>query len=212
MAGRFKYTANQLIKKNLPKGIEIDTDELSEQLSIVIEQSVQDWERAGREAMKDIRCSAMSTWISNRKSGRYIAYRESIKFSKSLVDQDGNGHIDITIRSYLDSDTFSSIFESVSSAYSSLYNWREKHSESGWSYGEVEDGNPIDMPLSIGEYALINMWSFGYTSLPPKEFDTGTGWVNKKYSPSKHGALSTYSDNQLIKQWRKKVNEFYGKV
>lgn len=230
MSERFKYTATQLIKKNMSK-LNIDNiDDFVDFISINIERDVKKYEEAGKKALKDIRCKAMSTWLTTKQSGRYVAYESAIRFDKTLIKQNNDATIDITIRSYIDTQAFEKVFASTSQAYQSIYDWIYEtrsyddpnkhvgHISDGW-YGTIYNGNkPTDehfkgsaiaMPYSIGEYVLNNMWVYGYSALPSKEEKTGTHWVNGKFTARQ--PLYKATEANLNENWNKRVREFINK-
>lgn len=221
MSGRFKSTANKLAKK-LPKNIKFEPSELerfTEFVSIQLDESVKKYEAAGREVMKEKRCTAMSSWLTTKASGRYKAYERAIQFDKSTVKQEQDKII-ITIRSYVDTDIFESIFAASSSAYDSIYRWVYEsrsyddpslhvgHINDGWRGYDYETkesfrGSAIPMPLTIGEYVLNNMWEKGYSALPPRETATGTHWQNPHFK--ERDSLSEYTERKLNNSWARDV-------
>lgn len=188
--------------------------------------------RAGREAMKELRESAVKNWYGD--STAQYAMHNSTHYESDSPKQ-SKDKIEITIRSYINIDEFenckriASVNNKYRSPYEDLQRWRERHEKGnrgsdgkrgGTGYWTYYDRNPsektplrtvIDMPYTIGEYLFKLPWEEGIVGLPPKERHTGTGWVNPKPNKSRDplsGYVKEYMDD---KKWgktvRKKFNE-----
>ena len=187
---------------------------------------------AGKEAMKELRTSAVKNWYNSTASS---AMNMATHYESDSPKQ-SKGKIEITIRSYVNIDEFENYKREASmnnkhrSPYENLQRWRKRHEEGNrgsdgkrgstgyWTYYDREpsETNPlravIDMPYTIGEYLFRLPWEEGIVGLPPHERHTGTGWVNPKPNKSRD-PLGTYVKDYINdKKWKKTVQKHFDKM
>lgn len=186
--------------------------------------------KAGKEAMKELRESAVKNWYSS--TAQYAMHKATHYESDS--PKQSKGKIEITIRSYVDIDEFenhkriASSNNKYRSPYENVRRWRERHEKDGWRYYGKEQVHmnrdnlnklgtyqpsraALNMPYSIGEYLFRLPWEEGIVGLPPHERYTDTGWVNPK--PNKdRDSLREYVNDYINKKWKKTVQEKFNKL
>ena len=149
-------------------------EEARKAIDSIIGQQVTKFKNAGIEAMKEIRFGAVNSWYGsgalNTMNASTICECESVKQTKEKVT--------ITITSYVDPQKYDEIKRRNSEGEYSIYDWREKHEKAGWSWGNVSNGSPIPMGMSVSEYLIYIQWYLGIRGLPAHETSTGTGWIN----------------------------------
>lgn len=197
--------------------IKIDDDELQRILDRVVENEVNKWEKAGTEALKEIREGAVGTWYNNGK-GRNNHINQATFYESKITGAGRNSEIaTITITSYVDSELYKDIvMDNQAVSYfgnwtSGIENWKERHSKNGWTYYNKPNGVPhpaISMHYTTGEYLVYQLWDKGIVGLPAGARETGTGWVNPK-PPKAREPMREYVTERIAKNWAKKTQEYY---
>lgn len=190
--------------------------------------------RAGREAMKELRESAVKKWYNS--TAQYAMHNST--YYESDPPKQSKGKIEITIRSYVNIDEFedhkriASKNNKMRSPYENLLRWRERHEKgnrgsdgkrSGTGYWTYYDREPsettklrtvLEMPYTIGEYLFNLPWEEGIVGLPPKERKTGTGWVNPKPTNPKEPLKDFLNgeQGQIKKKWNKAVQKKFNEL
>lgn len=188
---------------------------------------------AGKESMKELRESIVQQWY-NSTAARHMKY--ATKYEADTPKKTGS-IIEITIKSYVDSDLFEESKANAStrnwfaSPYESVKRWRERHEignrgsdgkRGGTGHWTYYDRNPseknplrnvISMPYTIGEYLFNLPWEEGIFGLPPEARHTDTGWKNPaKNTKNKKGALEPYLNKEIKKKWNKTVQSKFDEI
>lgn len=186
--------------------------------------------QAGKKAMQELRESAVKKWYKD-STAQYAMHKSTCY--ESDTPKQSNNKIEITIRSYINTEEFENQKRIASEnnqykhPYSNVKKWRERHEfgnrgsdgkKGGTGYWTYYDREPsektllretLKMPYSIGEYLFNLPWEEGIIGLPPKERHTGTGWENPK--PIQREPLKNIEEG-MKKKWGKTVQKHFDEL
>lgn len=183
----------------------IDKEAARKVIDSVLGKEINKFKNAGINAMKELRTGAVNAWYGstalNTMNASTEYFCESVKQNKDTIT--------ITITSGVDPKKYESIKKSKEAGHYSIFDWRDKHETSGWSWGKVSNGNPVPMGMSVGEYLIYSQWYLGQRGLPEEETSTGTGWVNPQ--PHIETPMQDVVQSVIQSGWINTVNKYLKK-
>lgn len=200
--------------------IKIDNKALQRVLDNFVERNIYKYEKAGLAALKEIREGAVGSWYNNGKGrNNHINNATFYKTEKQGTGRNSET-VTITVTSYVNSELYKDIVLAnqrralLGNWASSVEQWKERHSKSGWTYYNKKTGVPqpaISMHYTTGEYLVYQLWDKGIVGLPAGARETGTGWVNSS-PPIEREPMRDYVARQVFTKWEEEVVKQYKKI